>query len=1249
MISLNGPCPCNSGKKYKRCCGIGENKKKKKSGNPANILKGYNTLDILQAVAAITLLPANHGKNIRLENIARQAIVFQNNSTKRVSAQQVEQYLRENYATDPQEDPPVNLFTEVIAFYGGDYLIFPGITESTAFILNNLLPAIFNWPYTSINSQFKNNCSHAVHLMLSISNHVAKKIGYNRYMEGKKEGQFIILPDAEIFEKLKEAVWISHEEMENLLSSHQISRQALTPFIADINDPAFKDPHIIESPLLKKPILATKEGYLVASPATISFALVEFIREHANIFACEDDLHKAYHDLIWNNTKMQLQNMGFKHVVIPGIEIPADENVKTQIARFDDDKIAIVQYIPLSQPGKVPSIKYLALQREELCLKIAEIPEYNSYEFLDISIPSLMGNNLMFAIMGNSKSQTLSISIYDFDIISNSKECKAIDLWKFALARERQLPRLAKMASLSFLDEYKIYKDHGDSFYLSDEGFDLSKWVYGHSQSLIQEVKMLNDEHSVSVKVEDRVAKTFVKRKDKYAPIYVSLMDIISNELQFEIEGFDTSVWVKPLMIEGASPSLRHIYWELTDTISYWLWQITEDIKQHLQAVNLPCILLTYELKEATRFENMDDRFIRDLQVYNKLTVSSTEEIIHMVIPDEIMAYFYGSDNEGDRIIVRQILFGINALLNQKGLPGISNEEIENIIDINAPLGNKKKFIILHTRSNLLLDNRNLKGFRYIQDYDTNVVADSIGPLLGTSLPPVGEITDPVQKKGLVKNIVLNALLPQLKKTISQYNNEELIKRLITLNEGLIRHREDLKIKTPTRIACFVSQEEHTEDLQEMLSDTNRTTIAVRCLLEHIAAEPSKGTKIVSKTGIDELIAIMDQIISWGSVGDQITFDLFDIKIGVLKTGRIGTQKTVAREIFDPYHSSKAKETVQDAINSFEQEFPKEQIEKEKNEIPPGLDKSFIEEFGISFSRICTFIDALAGIGFEQTNPFAVLDKKSLFTETNKVVDPFSKDEFGKALDFLALTNRGDVAKRPKGYDGFDISPWRFNRRLSLMRRPLIICETADSDNPLIYWGPRQVLTSRINLAEQCITDRLKVSNDSPVKKALSKLSQKRGVSLVKAVLENLQLKNIVLDSEVGIAPKGKLKNSTDIGDVDVLLIDIVNNIIYSLECKSFAPSRNIKEMIEECEKLLGSKSEKGLLEKHQVRHQWLIKNLTQVSAVYGIDVSTFTIKSAFITKEDMLFPYLKKIGVSLPFITLYDLEAYGFSALEKI
>lgn len=99
----------------------------------------------------------------------------------------------------------------------------------------------------------------------------------------------------------------------------------------------------------------------------------------------------------------------------------------------------------------------------------------------------------------------------------------------------------------------------------------------------------------------------------------------------------------------------------------------------------------------------------------------------------------------------------------------------------------------------------------------------------------------------MTKNIVLHALLPHLKKVITEYDNQELIKRLISLNESLINHREDLKIKTPTRIACFVGQEQHTEDLQDMLGDISRTTIAVRCLLEHIAAEPASGTKIVSK------------------------------------------------------------------------------------------------------------------------------------------------------------------------------------------------------------------------------------------------------------------------------------------------------------------------------------------------------------------------------------------------------------------
>ena len=1248
MISRNSACDCGSGKKFKRCCGLEVNGKSK----GVSVLSKINTEDFIQIIASLTLFPENHGKNLRLENISRSALSYKNSNNRRISISELKVLLKSNYSFDPMEDPAINLFTELVNFYGGDYIIFPGITESSAFILNNLLSAIYNWPYNSLNEKFKRNCLHFIYLILSLSDLIAKRLGFKRYLDGKSLNPSIVVPESNMLNTYKNAVFISVEVMEGLLSAHSISNNVLNYFLVDTNDPKIKDKNIGDSPLLIKPLLKVKKGYIVASPSSLTFALIEIIKEQANFFHCSDALHDAYHALVWNNVKLFLPSLGFKRVDIADEVISSPGNVKIELGKFDDDKVALLQYIPYSQPSRIVSNDLLTQQRENIFLDIMSLPGFENFQFLDITIPSPLNTEMYFMIQGNKISKTLSISIFDFDILCNDKKTKAIDLWKFSIARDTQLPRFAKMAPLTFLDTYKIYKDHQDSFYLSDEGFDVSKWKYGCSQDYIQQVKLLNDEHSVFIKHNGKIGTQTVRRKDKYAPIYYSPPDLAAKELQFEIEGFHSSIWVKPDIIDSASTNLKHIYMELTNTICYWLWQVCEDVKNHMAKINSSVVQFSFKLVDPEKFEDLDQGFYRDESVQDKINVSSLEDTIFIFIPSELMPYFYGTDNEGDRILVKCLLLGINDLLSNNKLQILSDNQMIDIVERNAPLGFKKKLILLHTRSNPLLDPQYLNSVRYVQDYDVNVVLNSIKSLLGKTCPPEGEIVDVEQKRLLTKNIVLQALLPKLKKEISQFQNEELLQRLIDLNESLIRRREDLRLKTPTRIACFVTQDEHINDIKDTLGDVNRTSIAVRCLLEHIAAEPTKGEKKVSLAAVDELIAIMDQIISWGSLGDQIRYHLFDIRMGILPSGRVGTQKDLSNNIFDPYYESKTKEHVHDAYNAFNQEFiykANYQNEEYVNPLLNSLNKAFKEEFNVTFSQISELLELISGLGFQQQHAYATITKENLWIRIRKLSESFTREDFNNGIDFLSISGRGDVMNIPNGFDGFDISPWRFNRRLSLLRKPLISLVFEDASNPTYYFGPRQTLVSKSILFEQCITDRLKVNDKGPVKKVLSKLTNQIGAAHVKSILNNLDLKKALIDSEVKIAPNGKLKHIKDIGDIDVLIIDLDGGLIFSLECKRFAPSRNIKEMIEECDKLIGSVNKKGLIKKHEERHEWLLTNNSELTRVYQHDFTGFEVKSVFVTKEDMLFPYLKSINTFIPFLTAYDIENTGYSSLLNL
>src|SRR5690606_10244786 len=84
--------------------------------------------------------------------------------------------------------------------------------------------------------------------------------------------------------------------------------------------------------------------------------------------------------------------------------------------------------------------------------------------------------------------------------------------------------------------------------------------------------------------------------------------------------------------------------------------------------------------------------------------------------------------------------------------------------------------------------------------------------------------------------------------------------------------------------------------------------------IEHIAAEPYQGNEMVSQTAVDELMAIMSQIVSIGTVSDLIHYGFLDMEIGMLPTGRMGSDKSVMKNIYDPFHEAKAKENVTDAV-----------------------------------------------------------------------------------------------------------------------------------------------------------------------------------------------------------------------------------------------------------------------------------------------------------------------------------------------
>ncbi|AZB11646.1 hypothetical protein EG344_23860 [Chryseobacterium sp. G0162] len=1262
-LRRNDPCPCGSGSVYKLCC---RNKPKEKRDQPKSYRQEYqlpfmsqlDRMDLLKTFAGLSIIPENHGKYIRLEELIVYALLQNNSGTKHTESVTIKKIVDRNFSSHHMEDVCVNTFTDLITFYGGDYITFPGIAENSQEKLKNLLSAVFLDPKQNIPDWVKDNVRMSSLLMLGISDLIAKRLNYSRYAEGKNTQSRLFVPDQDKLEELKTAVTITNAQMYELVREKRIDPEVIELFTVDpekeIGEHSF-DPY--SNAILYKPLLKTSEGYIVLSPSTISLSLTAFIWTMAKENNCMAVVNEAYHFLSWHNLQLQLRNMGFNYIEVEDLQNEADR--RSGFYQFDTDKVAYIRYLGdngqnylvMGEGGNGSSSFGKDDDGKQAISDFKNLPEFKDYKVLSITLLSVIGEVLMYSIRKNGADRVLAMPVQELSIISELGKADAIDLWKFTMARDRLMSSAPSFFSISFLDLFILYKKNSDSFYLSDDTSAIVPVIEpGYAQEWFLESKIKSDKHSMMQSLGGRMKFVEVQKKDSFMPVYYSMHDVASGVPKFGVGGFEQPIWVMPDgMLSVASQGLKIIYMQVSEGIAYWLWQIQDGIKEVLSQLGNTPLELIFAFDKVEEFDVISRDYSRVEDLPSFFKVDAEKDKIRIIIPAEILPFLYGMDNEGERVLVEQMIFGFNEVLKLNGCQEITQEVIDNIMESDVPLGMKKKFYLLDTSDNFLIDPRNLGRHRYIQDYDTGRVSDQITTLLGTDCPAIGKIEEKAEREELSRKISDECLKGHLRDRLKELDSAELLKRLLGLNESLIKKREMLRIQTPTRIACFVSVEQQIADVYENLVDINRTTIAVRCLIEHVTAEQDTGTRAPSTTDIDELIGIMDQIISWGSVHDYILYDLFDIEMGILPSGRIGTTKKMVSDVFDPYYKSKTTENVQDAVQAFNQVFPQRNTEA-GGDVPENLDNAFMTDYGVSFSRICVFSDSLADIGFRQSNAYGSLPLDELRDEVNKVaVDKFSEEEFQSVVSYLSLVHRGKVENvdEDAGYDAVDIMPCRFNRMLSLLRKPIVILGDVENPKRIALWGPRQILDSKKYLADQCLSDRIRVPKDcKEIKKVTGGFADARGKKLVQAIVDAIDPAGLMIDQEVPISPKRQLKHTKDLGDVDVLIIDQAAKMIYSLESKSMSPSRNIKEMVSEVSKLFGG-SKKGWIDKHLERHDWLENNKDQLGAKYGIDLSDFGVKSYFVTDEDMLTPHLKKMTLPLPFITRYDLEKHGYNAIK--
>jgi len=310
---------------------------------------------------------------------------------------------------------------------------------------------------------------------------------------------------------------------------------------------------------------------------------------------------------------------------------------------------------------------------------------------------------------------------------------------------------------------------------------------------------------------------------------------------------------------------------------------------------------------------------------------------------------------------------------------------------------------------------------------------------------------------------------------------------------------------------------------------------------------------------------------------------------------------------------------------------------------------AFKAEFGVTMTRIVEFHRCLTLLGFRQKTAVPHL-RLSEFKSKLEDVLGWSSTEIDSATKLFSLVPRGKWEKAPDGFDvKKDIWPWRYNRRLSYVRRPLII-GPEPKDDPMVFWGPRHTEEASKQLLALVTRGRYKLCEHSSkeMKTLIGRIRDEAGKAFTNEVEkwfdENTDWQ---VESEVPIGPGEALNSQNDLGDIDILAIDRINKRIFSIECKNVNYGRNSREIANEIERLMGGKEvSDSWIKKHFKRSEWLRNNIGILSSVYNLQSESFKVRSFFLTAEELPATYVR--DMPLPFVSFTHLRRKGIGILNN-
>jgi hypothetical protein len=1187
----------------------------------------YDPVSLAAALAGITILPENAGFQLRLESMI-DVVASRPTSSKLVPTTHRFRSLctgRLGYElVAPLEDPPEYPMTEPLLFEGHAYTVFTGQGEEVVFACERLFGVLADLARDQPSPKLA-EATELIRISLALADGIADRALPATHVSVRDQ---IYVPDRSLAELAAPVRW-SPDEIADLCQRARTGPAVLEPLIVgmgEVQARAWDDNDRINF----QPLIRCDDGSFVVRPGQILQSLGRHLVDLVFALGLGNEVGERYaastHRIVWESAV----RLGAKPVPSP-FDASAISCLYEDLLEIDDNAAMILVTLgdPLETavaeddavwfPSDAVATKldqrYLALVRQ-----VQGLGQYEEILFCLVpAIPPARPFVLHEADLDGA-GESIVLTPASLEVIAFHEQDPLV-LLRFARSlRELQVHTI--LISFSPLDAFAAFRFNDHAFYFNDNPVPTGVSIEpGTGRRLRTEMHAKRRRQS-GVQPQSSAEIEIVSASTEGLPVFMPREPWGQPARLVRLTGLDVWVLGAPYVHLGDQPD--EFSDRLTDAIAYWIWRTASAIfeghppraDQKVQIALFVEIEGPAEWKEIVPSAEEDDIEIQ-------LRPPTLEA--NLVIRASWQGAVAKPDNEGERHLAWKIAAALLALLD---LEHMSRDRLTEVIERAAPPGRRKMLLAMESNTaSSLGPEAGLPSWRKVSDWERGRIRDT----LAAAYREAGYVSGPAGGSADQNRIIQFAVahfFEKLAEAVAELSPDGLLEMLMRHEEAMLLASARAELVIPTRIACFADVADVYSSMPQETMEISQASIAHRFLIEYVAARPPSGTRLLSNSRLDHLLALTAGIAEYGSQSDITFYGLDDVRARVLPSGRLGITPGHFAESAARWSAGMTMRQIDWAQERFEEHW--EKPPEEPTTPPQGWEEAFLAEFGYSASELRDLMEELADLAADAKASVAVWQRAGLLAElVRRIKRPVAQIE--PIINSLTLYARSDFLK-PQGVAKEDVYPWRFGRQISLLRKPLV----ARGDE--LIWGRRGIATASRYIVIQVGTDRLQ-ARSREMRALKSKLSTDRGTSFeaeVAVETENcgLRVRRRVrkLSSRARLAQKGQ-----DLGDIDVLASDDDRKIVWVIECKSLAVARTPWELASEIRDF--SDADNGIPVRHARRVAWLRDHRTDLAAALGLsDLRGWRIEPLIVVEVDLLGLHLRPIA--MPIIDLPRLEA---------